>query len=205
MPVTTRMERNPTTPPELDAFDALGPLDVPGDDAEPAPAGPPPLVVSREWQFGLIALLSKLECLRVQLVASRFSSDAAAILDHMEAMVVVTEEFSKRHDFPDASLDTQMNALAKAGAFYAAMSDLRKPEPSRGLLHSLVSKVSAADARLPGPVVRECVNLGIDTLHAHFSLFTEMYRSSIKARSWVDAASAFLADFKQMVRAFPES
>lgn len=169
-----------------------------------APGYATPGATPHAWQFGLIALLAKLESLRLQCAGCHYSPDADHLLDRIEAMVLSTEEFARLHDFPDASMDTQMNALAKAGAFYATLNDTRRPAPaSRSLFKSMLSKMTAAEP-VPGAAVRECLYLGIDTLHAHFSLFTEMYRSSLKARNWVDAASSFLADFKQMARAIPE-
>ena len=169
-----------------------------------APGHATPGATPHAWQFGLITLLAKLESLRLQCAGCHYSPDADHLLDRIEAMVLSTEEFSRLHDFPDASMDTQMNALAKAGAFYATLNDTRRPAPvSRSLFKSMLLKMSAPEP-VPGAAVRECLYLGIDTLHAHFSLFTEMYRSSLKARNWVDAASSFLADFKQMARAIPE-
>ncbi len=170
------------------------------DPLKPAPPGATP----QAWQFGLITLLAKLESLRLQCAGCRYSADADHLLDRIEAMVLLTEEFSRRHDFPDASTDTQMNAMAKAGEFYATLNDTRRPAPAtRSLFKNMISKMSAAEP-VPGAAVRECLYLGVETLHAHFSLFTEMYRSSLRARNWVDAASSFLADFKQMARAIPE-
>lgn len=201
------------TPAGDDEFDVLvdseffasaGPADA-GPEAAPhaTPRGAPD-ATSHAWQFGLIALLAKLESLRHQFAGCHYATDADHLLGRIEAMVLLTEEFSRLHDFPDASMETQMTALAKAGTFYAALNDARHTGPvSRSLFKNMIAKMSAAEP-VPGATVRECVALGIETLHAHFSLFTEMYRSSIKARNWVDAASSFLADFKQMARAIPE-
>ena len=197
------------TPAGDDEFDALVDSQFFASVGSPA-AGPDaaphatPGATPHAWQFGLIGLLAKLESLRLQFAGCRFSTDTDHLLDRIEAMVLLTEEFSRLHDFPDASMETQMTALAKAGTFYAALNDARHTGPvSRSLFKNMIAKMSAAEP-VPGATVRECVALGIETLHAHFSLFTEMYRSSIKARNWVDAASSFLADFKQMARAIPE-
>jgi len=200
----------PRTPPRL-ADDTADDDDVlvdsqlfPKSKLLAPPSAPPPPATPQAWQFGLVAVLAKLESLRLQCAGCRYSTDADHLLDRVEAMVLLTEEFSRLHDFPDASTDTQMTALAKAGAFYATLNDTRRPAPAaRGLLKNMISKMSTAEP-VPGAAVRECLYLGIETLHAHFSLFTEMYRSSLRARSWVDAASCFLADFKQMARAIPE-
>ena len=214
MPATPAPEpKPPVAPPEglspagSDEFDVLVDSQFVASERssdagrEPAPRGTPG-ATPHAWQFGLIALLAKLESLRYQFAGCRYAADADHLLDRIEAMVLLTEEFSRLHDFPDASMETQMNALAKAGTFYAALNDTRHAGPvSRSLFKSMVSKASPL---VPGAAVRECLSLGIETLHAHFSLFTEMYRSSIKARNWVDAASSFLADFKQMARAIPE-
>jgi len=159
-----------------------------------------PVVEARDWRLGLIEMLAKLESLRQQLSGSRIANDADHILDRIEAMVLVTEEFSKILDLPDSGMDTQMNSMAKAGEFYAALNDVRQ-KTSRSLLKSVISKFSTIDERAVAALVTACVNAGLETLNAYFSLFTEMYQSSLKARGWVDAASAFLADFRQQIRA----
>jgi len=212
MPATPDPKLPPAPPDGLSPFgdddDVLVDSQLLPTARPPAPESPnraTPGATPHAWQFGLIALLAKLESLRLQLAGCRYATDADHLLDRVEAMVLLTEEFSRLHDFPDASMDAQMNALAKAGAFYATLNDTRRPAPAgRSLLKSMFAKVTAADA-VPGAAVRECVTSGIEALHAHFSLFTEMYRSSLKARGWVDAASSFLADFKQMARALPEA
>lgn len=155
---------------------------------------------TRDWRFGLIELLSKLETLRQQLNGSRISTDAEHILERVEAMVLLTEEFSKVLDLPDSGIDTQMNAMAKAGEFYAVLNDVRQ-KTARSLLKSMISKFSTIDEPAALAAVNSCLHAGLDAVNAYFSLFTEMYQSSLKARGWVDAASAYLADFRQLLRA----
>ncbi|MGL6074729.1 MAG: hypothetical protein ACRC8S_11260 [Fimbriiglobus sp.] len=150
------------------------------------------------WQHGLIELLSKLECLRLQMIGCRLQ-ESDHLLDRIEAMVLATEDFAKGFDFPDSSTDAQMNAMARAGAFYASLSDLRRPNtPSnRSFLKNMLSKIATSDDEPQDPqTIIECLQTGLEVLNAYFSLFTDMYRSSLKARNWVDAASAFLADFR---------
>ena len=159
-----------------------------------------PVVPPRDWRLGLIELLAKLESLRQQLNGCRISTDADHVLERVEAMVLLTEEFCKILDLPDSSMDTQMNAMAKAGEFYAALNDVRQ-KSTRSLLKAMISKFSTIDEPAAIATVNACLNAGLDTLNAYFSLFTEMYQSSLKARGWVDAASAFLADFRQLLRA----
>jgi hypothetical protein len=139
-----------------------------------------------------------------KLAGCRYGPDAAHFLDCAEAMVQYAEEFARDHDFPDGTLDTQMATLAKAGAFYATLNDVRRPPTANRSLFVSVFGKSTPDTPVPAVAVRECVQQAIDALRAYFSLFTEMYRSTLKARAWVDAASAFLADFKQMARETPE-
>jgi hypothetical protein len=219
MPATPKPDPKPFAAPlqglspagdDDDEFDVLvdsqffapaGP-DAAGAAAEPTAA---PAATPHAWQFGLIGLLAELESLRLQFAGCRYSTDTDHLLDRIEAMVQLTEEFSRLYDFPDASVETQMTALAKAGTFYAVLNDTRHTRPAtNSLFKNVIAKMSSAEP-VPGAAVRECLALGLETLHAHFSLFTEMYRSSIKARNWVDAASSFLADFKQMARAIPEA
>lgn len=201
------------TPPiseagDEDEDDAIGQADTVEDDhidAGPLAQRPGYLSVeeARRWQFELIGLLGKLESLRGQLAGCRYATDAEHVLEVGEAMVQLTEELAARHDFPENSLDTQMATLAKAGAFYATLNDVRRPSTAqRSLLKSVFARPT--EDAVPAVAVRECLHQGIDSLHAYFSLFTEMYRSTTKARPWVDAASAFLADFKQMAREMPE-
>jgi len=153
----------------------------------------------RDWRLGLIELLSKLESLRQQLAGSRVANDADHILERLETMVLLTEEFCKTLDLPDSGMDAQMNAMAKAGEFYAALNDIRQ-KSTRSLLKSMISKFSTTEEPVLLALVTTCLNAGTDSLNAYFSLFTEMYQSSLKARGWVDAASAFLADFRQLLR-----
>jgi hypothetical protein len=187
-------------------------IDIPLNEELPEQSSPVSMVSRPEngavpigWQHGLIEVLSKLECLRLQMIGARLT-DPDHLLDRVEAMVLVTEEFSKTFDFPDNSTDTQMNAMARAGAFYSSVLDLRRPNNStsanRSFLKSMISKISTQEE--PQPVqpaaIIDCLNSCTEVLNAYFMLFTEMYRSSLKARNWVDAASAFLADFRLMLK-----
>ena len=74
----------------------------------------------------------------------------------------------------------------------------------QGLFRSVLTALSRATVPSAAPAVRNCLELADETLNAYFTLFTEKYPSSLSARGWVDAASGFLADFKQLVRDLPE-
>jgi hypothetical protein len=191
-----------STTTDIDDADIdLAITELPSAPAPSASKRPENGAVPSGWQHGLIELLSKLECLRMQMIGCRLQ-ESDHLLDRIEAMVLATEDFAKAFDFPDSSTDAQMNAMARAGAFYASLSDLRRPSvgASRSFLKNMLSKI-AHDDQLPEPqAIIDCLQTGLEVLNAYFSLFTDMYRSSLKARNWVDAASAFLADFRFMLK-----
>lgn len=180
--------------------------------SRPPPSGPyprsgthrPPVRVGdRDWQTHLVELLARLEHHRLQLVGTRLGPDADAILDRCEALVQLAENLARKTPFAESASAAQMDAMAKAGAVYVFVNDARRPA-GRGLFQSVLSRF-AADDTTQGPHVREAVGLTVDALHAYCLLFTGRYPSSLAARGWVDAASAFLADFKQMRRDWPEA
>ncbi len=164
-----------------------------------AAAGPP----ARDWQTHLIELLSRLEHHRLQLVGTRLGADAEFILDKCEASVQLAEDLAAGTAFGDAHAAARMDAMAKAGGVFGAANDARRPG-GRSLFKSMLSAFTADD---PGhaPAVRAVVEASQDALSAYCSLFTSHYPTSLAARGWVDAASAFLADFKQTGRELAES
>ncbi len=170
---------------------------LPGD---PRPAG---RVAAREWQAHLVELLAKLEHHRLQLVGTRLGPNAHYVLDKCETLVQLAEDLAKRTTFAGASSAAEMDAMAKTGAAYVGINDARR-SGGRGLLKSVLSKFGADDATQV-PAVREAVGRTVDALHAYCTLFTGRYPSSLAARGWVDAASAFLADLRQMCKDWPEA
>ena len=193
--------------------DAHAPGSVPGNPAAPAPgssvsdgppAGPRPAVRTgdREWQAHLIELLAKLEHHRLQLAGTRLGPDADYVLDKCETLVQLAEDLAKRTTFAEASAAAEMDAMAKTGAAYVCVNDARRPG-SRSLFQSVLAKFAADGTQTPA--VREAVDRTVDALHAYCTLFTGRYPSSLAARGWVDAASAFLADLRQMQKDWPEA
>ncbi len=152
-----------------------------------------------QWQSKLIELLAKLENLRLQLAGTSLATDSDFILERSETMVQLTEELANATTFSDRSTEPQMAALAKAGTFYSALNDARRGV-SRSLLYTMMNAFTADGTRDQAKEVRNCLALTIETLHSYFSLFTQNYPSSLIARGWVDVASAFLADFRQMIK-----
>ena len=171
-------------------------------EAETAPEAVTPMPMptnSIHWQFKLIELLAKLENLRLQLAGTSLTTDSDFILERSETMVQLTEELAKATTFSDSSTEPQMTALAKAGTFYGSLNDARRGG-SRSLLYSMMNAFTTDGTRDQAKEVRNCLVLTIETLHSYFSLFTQNYPSSLIARGWVDVASAFLADFRQMIK-----
>ena len=167
------------------------------DSPDALPAAP----TSIEWPGSLIGLLGRLEAFRPAFDGKRLVPDAEALIGHAEAMVQAADDLARRTKFPDGLADIQARALSKAGAFFTAANALKKA-PAKNLVASVLNSLSGTD----GPTadaVRDCLLAAVDVLNGYFMLFTERYKSSASARGWVDAASAFQADFKQLVRDLP--
>jgi len=162
---------------------------------------PPAVPRSVEWPSSLIGLLGGLESLRTEFVGKRLVPDADALLSHAEAMVQAADDLARRTKFPDGLSDIQARAVSKAGAFFTMANGLKK-EPTKSLVVSVINSISGADAANPD-AVRECLLSAVEVLNGYFMLFTERYKSSGAARGWVDAASAFSTEFKQLVRDLP--
>lgn len=170
-----------------------------GPVPRPAAASPP----ARDWQTHLIELLSRLEHHRLQLVGTRLGADADFILDKCEAAVQLAEDLAAATTFADTHTAARMDAMAKAGTVFGAANDARRPG-GRSLFKSMLSAFASDD---PGhaPAVRAVVEASQDALSTYCSLFTSHYPTSLAARGWVDAASAFLADFKQTAKELTEN
>lgn len=168
---------------------------------DPSEAPPPPAAASStDWPGRLIGLLGKLDSLRDGFVGRRLIPDSQALIAAAEEMVQAAEDLASKTQFTDAMAGAQTRAMSKAGAFFTAVSALKKPQTKSlviSVYQALTTDGPSADA------VRDCLLAALDVLNAYFSLFTEKYKSSAAARGWVDAASAFLTDFKQLVKDMP--
>ena len=167
----------------------------------PAAAGTqtPPPPPPRPWQFHLIELLCRLESRRQQLVGLRLGADADAILDQCEAMAQLTEDVATRVHFSEKLAAAQLEAVAKAGELFGACHEARRPA-ARSLIQSMLQALSSSEDSAQAAAVGVALNQTIEAINSYFALFTAHYPSSLAARGWVDAASAFLADFKQVSR-----
>jgi hypothetical protein len=169
-------------------------------DAPPPPSTPRTGRTSVDWAAQLIGLLGKLDALRDGFAGRRLAADSQTLIVLAEEMVQAAEDLAGRTQFPDAMADAQTRAMSKAGAFFTAVGTLKKPQTKSlviSVYHALRSDGPSAEA------VRDCLLGCVDVLNAYFSLFTDKYKSSADARGWVDAASAFLTDFKQLIKDLP--
>lgn len=157
---------------------------------------PPPV---RPWQFHLIELLCRLESRRQQLVGLRLGADADAILDQCEAMAQLTEDVATRVQFSEKLGAAQLEAVAKAGELFGVCHEARRPA-ARSLIQSMLQALASGGDAAQAGAVGAALTMAIEALNAYFALFTAHYPSSLAARGWVDAASAFLADFRQTSR-----
>lgn len=164
---------------------------------------PVPVLDIRPWQSALAGLLARLEHLRSGMIGRRLAADAGWLLDRVEAMVVAVEDLARVTHFPAKLAPAAGEAVARAGMFvssaHAVRDGLRK-----GLFRSVLTALSRASVPSAAPAVRNCLESAGEAINGYFTLFTEKYPSSLAARNWVDAASGFLADYKQLVRALPE-
>jgi hypothetical protein len=157
----------------------------------------------RPWQSVLAGLLAKLEHHRAEMVGRRLGADAGWLLDRAEAMVTATDDVAREAAFSAKLAAAEAEAVAKAGLFVAAAHGVRDGL-KRGLFRSVLTALSRAAVPSVAPAVRQSLDAAGEALNGYFTLFTEKYPSSLSARGWVDAASAFLADYRQLVRGLPE-
>lgn len=157
---------------------------------------------ARAWLATLAGLLSKCEYYRSEILERRLGSDAALLLNRAELMVFAAEELACATHFPDRLESQQVDALAKAGMFVSAAHGV-ETGPSRGLLWSVMSTLTGSGRpAVVGPAVRDCLEAAADALESYFLLFGR--RLSVPTPSgWVDAAGAFVADFRRMVKEMP--
>jgi hypothetical protein len=166
------------------------------DDVSAA-AQPQPTTSSPGWVARLVSLLSRLEDRRARL-PDKVRGNAASILETVEQMVAECEVAASVEVFP-AELNTlQAEALAKAGAFLMAVNDTRQPAPV-GVFRSLWASVTRSDDTA-APQVRACLLAATEAISAYFTLFTRTFPSSAAARTWVEAASTFLAEMNTQVK-----
>jgi hypothetical protein len=167
-------------------------------DATPAPALDP-----RPWQSSLAGLLARMEHIRSEMAGRRLSADAGWLLDRAEAMVLAAEELARATAFPARLARAEADAVARTGVFISTAHGVRDGL-KRGLFRSVLTALSRATIPSVAPAVRDCLETAGEALNGYFTLFTEKYPSSLAARGWVDAASAFLTDYRQLTRELPE-
>ncbi len=172
--------------------------DEPGRVPDPAPP-----LDTRPWQSALAGLLAKLEHYRAEMVGRRLGADAGWLLERAEAMVLAAEDLARESAFPAKLAVAEAEAVARAGLFVAAAHGIRDGL-KRGLFRTVLTALSRAAVPSAAPAVRHALEAAGEALNGYFTLFTERYPSSLSARGWVDAASAFLADYRQLVRGLPE-
>ncbi len=177
---------------------------------QPTPPDPPPPAAERTpppeprgWTAALAGLLAKLEHHRSELAGRRLAADAAWLLDRAETMVMAAEDLAQKTEFPAKSAGREGAAIARAGLFVTAAWGVREGL-RRGLFGSLLVALTGSGGRGGGPAVRSCLEAAGEALNGYFGLFTERYPSSLAARGWVDAATVFLTDYRQLVRELPE-
>ncbi|HVK19394.1 MAG TPA: hypothetical protein VM533_20840 [Fimbriiglobus sp.] len=164
---------------------------------------PPPYFDIRPWQSALAGLLARLEHHRAGMIGRRLAADAGLLLDRAEAMVVAVEDLARGTTFPAKLTPAVGEAVARAGMFVSAAQEVRE-ELKQGLVRSVLTALSRAAVPSAAPAVRNCLESAGEALNGYFTLFTEKYPSSLAARGWVDAASGFVADYRQLVRDLPE-
>ena len=131
-------------------------------------------------------------------VTCKSPTPVTLILSDFTGSTIAPTGPAELRDGQNVDVKTLYPTLAKAGTFYSSLNDARRGV-SRSLLYTMMNAFTADGTRDQAKEVRNCLALTIETLHSYFSLFTQNYPSSLIARGWVDVASAFLADFRQMI------
>ena len=172
------------------------PDDTPVDRPLPPPP-PEPNFSAAEWTTKLVTLLSDLEARRSR-IPDRIRGNVKPILEAVEGMVTECEAVATGVELPGELNALQAEALAKAGAFLMSISDARQAAPM-GVFKSIWSAVTSRDDSV-GPQVRACLLASFEAMSAYFTLFTRAFPSSMIARNWVEAASAFLGELNTQIR-----
>lgn len=174
--------------------------ETPPFDPEP-PGRPSAAPDALQWQSTLLGLLGELEELRGRMERMRLLADAPRLLEFADAMVQACDTLSGRVAIASGSAATQMDALARSGAYYSAAARLR-PLLSRGALGSFWSALKGQSGPSEAEI-REALMLAVQAVHQYFVLFTEQFTDPRATAGWVDAATAFGSDLKQVVRDMP--
>lgn len=167
------------------------------EDADGAPFDP------RAWQSGLAGLLARLDHARSELAGHRLGADAGWLLDRAEEMIAAAETFAHGAALPARLANTEAEAVARAGKFLTTAHGVRETL-HKGLFRSVLSTLTGTTGSGVAPAVRGALEAAAETLGSYFTLFTERFGSSIAARGWVEAATAFLMDFRELIRDLPE-
>jgi len=179
------------------------PDELDSQDQTAAPDSTTQSVNDQEWTARLVSLLCHLDYYRRRIEKARGTEDISVIVERAEAMVQITEDVARKVTFASTQSEKVSAAIAKAGTFFTAASSLRR-QPGKGLLTNMINALSANESASP-ELIRDYLFSGADTLNTYFSLFTDRYANKKISRMWVDAASAFLADYKQTVRQLPDA
>ena len=195
------------TDPDEDAVSLYGPppdsvlfAGPAGDPAPPAEEPPPPPPDPAAWQAELVELLAGVEHVRWGVVGLALPAGGPALLAYAEGTLQACEGLARDTAFAPHTADAQAEAVAKAGAFVSRLAGVRPAAPGGGLFRSVLSAFAPEAAPLDPQAVRDCLLAHHEGLHAYFALFTDHFQSSRAARGWVDVASAFLTDYKAMIR-----
>jgi hypothetical protein len=156
----------------------------------------------RIWLTALAGLLSRCEHYRFEMSGRRLGADAALLLDRTEKMILQAEELANETIFQAGSDDQQADAVARAGVFITTAHSI-ETGPNRGLLWSVMSKLTGSGRKDTAKTVRDTLEAGVDALESYFHLFSQRLMPPTPS-GWVEAANAFAVDFREAIGELPE-
>lgn len=148
----------------------------------------------------LIRLLSILDSSRNRLEQIPPQKGATLVLRQLNSMVNAILGVADQHVTAKVVSRDANGALNKVIEFYSVYRSLLPDTPSLHLMTLFHKEKLALQGDLSQDLFCRCVNLFQDIVQSYFSLFTQRFESSLKARDWVEVAAGFLVELKQTTR-----
>jgi hypothetical protein len=148
----------------------------------------------------LIRLLSILDSSRNRLEQIPPQKGAILVLKQLHFMVNAIIGVADQHITAKVVSRDANGALKKIIEFYAIYRSLLPDSPSLHFMALFHKEKLAFQGDVYQDLFCRCVNLFQDIVQSYFSLFTQRFESSLKARDWVEVAAGFLVELKQTTR-----
>ncbi len=148
----------------------------------------------------LIRLLSLLDSSRNQLEQTSPKKGSTTVLKHLHTMVNAIIGVADQHVTAKVVSRDATSALQKILEFYAAYRNLLPDPKVMGFRAILQKEQISHTGDVYNDLFRRCLGSFQEVVQSYFSLFTQRFESSLKARDWVEVAAGFLVELRQTTR-----